>query len=125
MVNQLQSSEVVQLVRVKANHQASHTDGSRHRTRVSRKDTIQLMFVWVHKNLGVSFNTLVKLFVCLGSTVQADLVTHHETWLGTTRYDHVTQVSVVSLDVTLPSSKVQTLFEQLDTLVMSPVHEEI
>lgn len=63
----------------------------------------------MYQDLRVAFDSFVKFFISFGSLVDADLVRDNEAWVCPPRDDHIAQVSVVFLDVTLTGANYQTL----------------
>jgi hypothetical protein len=66
----------------------------------------------VNKYLRITLDPLVKFLVRSRRIVDVDLMRNNEAWLGFSRDNHISQVSIISFHVTLagPNSK---------TLVMS------
>lgn len=68
----------------------------------------------MYQDLRVTFNSFIKLFISLGSLIDANLMRNDEAWVCPPRDDHIAQVSVVFLDVTLTGADCKTLRIALD-----------
>jgi hypothetical protein len=66
--------------------------------------------IWVNKYLCITLNPLVEFLVRSRRVLDVDLMRDNETWLGLPRDDHVSQVSIVGLHVTLASPDSKALF---------------
>lgn len=63
----------------------------------------------MYKDLSVPFNSFVELFVRRWGIINVNLVGNDKAWLGFTCHNHVSQVPIVRLHVTLASSQRQAL----------------
>ena len=61
------------------------------------------------QHLRIPLDPLVKLLVCRRRVVDINLVRHNEARLSLARYNHVAEIPVVRLHVTLPGTKMQAL----------------
>jgi hypothetical protein len=66
--------------------------------------------IGMNQNLRVSIFSPIELCVRSRSFINANLVRNDERWLGFAGNDHIAQVAVVSLDITLASAESKSLF---------------
>ena len=61
------------------------------------------------QDLRVTLHSLVKLLIRCGRLVNTNFMGNNETWIRPPRYDHVAQVSIIFLDITLTGANRKTL----------------
>ena len=63
----------------------------------------------MQQDLGVPIDPAIELVIRLDSAIHADLMADHETGLGPSRDNQITEVAVVGLDVALAGTERETL----------------
>ena len=63
----------------------------------------------MYQDLRIAFHSLVKLLICLGSLLDANLMRNYEAWVCSPGYDHIAQVSIVFLHIALTRAYRKTL----------------
>jgi hypothetical protein len=71
----------------------------------------------VDKHLRITLDPLVEFLVRSRRVVDVDLMRNNETWLGLSRDDHVSEVSIIGFHVTLAGPDSKTLLMLAYTMV--------